>query len=80
MLKFLDLILNKLPVLKKFDGYKTITGGVLIAVGTAAVAASPVAPLYSLELLKYGSVLISVGKALGVVGVTGKAIKDQVNG
>ena len=55
MLKFLDLILNKLPVLKKFDGYKTITGGVLIAVGTAAVA-------------------------LGVVGLTGKAVKDKVNG
>lgn len=80
MLNFLDLILNKLPVLKKLDGYKTIIGGVLISVGTAAVAASPVAPLYSLELLKYGGMLISAGKALGVVGITGGAVKSKLNG
>lgn len=80
MLKFLDLVLNKLPVLKKLDGYKTIIGGILISVGTGAVAASPLAPVYGAELLVYGGYMIAAGKALGVVGVTGAAVKSKLNG
>ena len=80
MLKFLDLVLNKLPVLDKLDGYKRIIAGTMIALGTGALAASPLAPLYGVELLKYGSILLSTGKALGVIGLTGAAIKAKLNG
>ncbi len=76
MFKYLDLILNKLPIVSYFDGYKTIIAGSLSAVGCAtSILAGVTNPETAAVLMTVSEYAIKGAGYLGVVGTCGKAVK-----
>lgn len=74
---FLNLVLNKLPVINLLDGKKTIIAAALVAIAEMLSQISPVFPLdkQAVIMAAVESLRVIAGY-LGAAGIVGKAVKE----
>lgn len=72
----LDTLINKLPFVSKFNGYKTQLAGLILAIAVVLVQVSNFLPAeYAAPLLIITEGLKQLAQVLGVVGLAGKLVK-----
>lgn len=72
LMRFLNFLLNRLPIFKKVDGQKTKIAGALIALAGLILALAPFVPApYDVYALSVAHLIEQVAQVLGTVGVAG---------